>query len=154
MLRQHCSRLHLAHNVEILVHDAKTRKLLDTIKTHNLIVTTGIQQIIDLCRGDSIAAFGYGAVGTVSTPAAPGNTALGAEVFRQPLTASNRTGSIWTITMYLSSTQANGNALREFGEFTTPAVGGAMLARIVHGLINKTTSVTVTYLHTITVTAS
>jgi hypothetical protein len=145
--------LHFRHNVKILVHDAATGDLLDTITTKNLIVTTGLQQLIDLAKGDSTATISYGAVGTSATAAAAGQTSLLAEVFRGAITASNRSGVIWTITMYLSSTQANGNTLTEFGEFTAAALG-VMFARITHTAIVKTSSITVTYLHTVTASAS
>jgi hypothetical protein len=141
--------IRLAHNVEIQVRSSRTGRLLRRLRTHNKIVTTGLQQLIDLAIGANQATFSYGAVGTNGTAADAAQTALLGEVFREALTANTRNGVVWTVTLYLAATQANGNTLQEFGEFTDN-VSGLMLGRIVHTPIAKTVSITITYLHTIT----
>lgn len=146
-----CETIRLRHNVAIEVRSAKTGRLLRRQRVKNLVVNTGIQRMIDLAKGDATQYWVDAAVGTSSAAVSAGQTALGGEVFRNTLTLSTRSGNAWTLRYFLSSVQANGSSLQEFGEFTDDDV---MLARAIYSAINKTSAITVTYIHTITFTAS
>lgn len=150
---EHVDTIRLRNNVQIVVADARTLRVLDVLHAKNLVVTTGLGQIIDLAQGNNTTSFGYGAVGTSATAAAAAQTTLLGEVFRNLLTASTRSGAVWTITFILGSTQGNGSTIQEYAEFNASA-SGVMLARVVHASIAKTSAITISYTHTITLTAS
>ena len=148
------TQLDLDSNVEIVVREARIGGLiLSRQLVKNLVVDAGLQQFIDIAKGDNTSPILYAAVGTSATAVAAGQTVLGGEVFRNNLTTSSRSGNIWTMTYYLSSTQANGSSLQEYGEFNALTLG-VMLARATYTAIAKTSSITVTYTHSITLSAS
>lgn len=150
------SQIGVSGRVEIQVHDSKSGQLVQTIRTKNLIVNDGLAFLIDRAKGDTGQIANYFAAGgaSPSLPAATEQLLLN-EVFRTQIATSRRIGSNqWEVKGFVSSGQANGNTLSEFGIFASPDYNtGPMICRLVHLGIVKNSSVTVTYIWTGTFTA-
>lgn len=116
----------------------------------NLVVTTGLNAVIDRLQAAAVAVHDYQAVGTGTTAAAVGDTALVTEIgtrvqgtLSQPTAATDR----------LVSTFAAGNAtgaLTETGRLNA-ATTGNLFARQVFSVINKGASDSLQTTHDITV---
>lgn len=132
-------------NVTIEVRDSRTRRLKRRIRRHNLVVDAGLNMIRDLLADEDVGFLQYFGVGTGSTAAAAGQTAMAAEVYRAQVTLFERTAKRLTVKFFLGSTAANGSSLRE-GAIFNAASAGTMFARFVHSAIAKTGSNTVTYI--------
>lgn len=135
------------------IRSARTGRLLRRLRESNLVVNAGLTLVRDLLDSTIAAPTPptHLAFGTDATAAAGTQTALVAEVFRDALTSRVRTGLTITFKHFLSSSQANGNTLREWGLFNA-AAAGTMFSRAVFGSpIIKTTSITVTSQWTVTV---
>lgn len=139
-------------NVVVTVRDAETGDVVETHEEHNLVTLAGRNLVRDLLNEATDTGLNYFAIGTGTTAAAEGDTALGAEVIRDVFTARSATDGVLTISFFLSSASANGSALTEAGIFTQ-STAGVLFARAVHPAINKTSSVTVTYTWAITIGA-
>lgn len=150
------SRLTLAGRVLIQVHDVATGRLTREIRTHNLIVNSGLAFLIDRAKGDQFNIANFFAVGNVNNPPAATDTILASEVFRSQIATSRRIGSTqWEVKGFVASGQANGYTLNEFGVFATfEPNSGPMLCRLIHSPITKNTSSTITYIWTGTLTAA
>jgi hypothetical protein len=142
------SGLRIGWNVTLLVIDAKTDRVLRRIRTHNMIVNTGLNKFRDMMGYPDATCDGktpdYIALGTDATAAAAAQTTLIAEVFRKEV--SNRVPDTYTLTYYLDVTaaEANGNSLKEVGLFTE-AAGGTLWARATHTTVAKTVSIRLQY---------
>jgi hypothetical protein len=90
------------------------------------------------------------AIGTDGTAATSADTALGAEVLRAtPTSVVNYSAVSVGFKLFVSSSQANGDTLREIGLFDASS-GGNMMARSVSFMpIVKSSSITVTFTHII-----
>lgn len=136
-------------NLDIWVFNAQGTELLDTIRTHNLLVKTGRIKLRDLIGYPSLGGDGftpaYFALGTSSSAVADSNETLGTEVFRTAFSRRLPDGdnAIYFRT-YVDSTQANGNTLREAGIFSTQALG-TLWTRALFTEIVKTISISVTF---------
>lgn len=139
--------LRLAGRVQILVHDADGQ-LVWQAAVHNLVVETGLTRLPLWMQGTA-AAITLGAVGTSGTLPEPAQTALLAEVYRTTLAQRTVTGATMTSRLYVPTTAANGQTLREAGLLTAD---GVLFSRITHDPIVKTAQVAVTYLWTHTYT--
>lgn len=105
-------------------------------EVHNLVVDGGKALIASLLAGNG-SVVTYMAVGSSSSAAAAGNTALTAEIDRNALTVSG--GSASGPTVNYTTTWAAGDgtgAIQEAGLFTASS-GGTMLARTVFPVVNK-----------------
>jgi len=147
------SSLKLSGHVTAVVRDAKTGKVIQTIKTPNKVVTTGLNLIGDLLKEDTAVGLNYFGVGTDNTAPVIGNTTLGAEVYRGEITTQSRASAVLVVTLFLPTTAANGSSLVEIGLFNVSSAG-IMFSRAVHAAIAKTATVTVTYTWTFTFTSS
>lgn len=149
------SKVGLVGRVVIRVEDAQSGQLVRLIRTHNLIVNDGLAFLIDRAKGDTGLIANYFAVGNHNTAPTATDQTLGGEVFRSQISTSRRIGfNQWEVKGFVASGQANGYPLQEFGIFASPDTNtGPMIAHVIHSLINKTTSVTVTYIWTGTLTA-
>lgn len=106
-------------------------KLKHEERTHNLVVTAGKSHIADqLSSAPSQAAMSHMEVGTGSTAAAAGDTALGTAVDRNALTSRTDATNVVTYVGDWAAGDATNAALREAGIFNN-AAGGTMLARVV-----------------------
>ena len=142
--------LKLNTNVEILIHDAKTMKVIDTIRKHNIVTTLGKNLIRDLLGiAAGVTGVNYLAVGTNNTAVTLADTLLGTEVFRNTLTDVVYTSANANFKYFLGSTEANGNTLVEAGLFGDNATGtvdtGTLFAHVVHTAIVKTSAIAITY---------
>lgn len=134
-------------NVRIEIHDIKTKKLLDTITTHNLIVLAGRNLLRDFLYDGAtptVDGLTHFAVGTGVTAATANDTTLGTEVFRDTITQKIKDAAKLTVKYYLASGSANGSTLTEAGIFNASAVG-TMYARVTHTGIAKDATISITY---------
>jgi hypothetical protein len=116
----------------------------------NLIVQVGKNFLASAVISSSSSPFVAMAVGTGTTAAALGDTALQAEIARAAFTSS----SVSTNVVSLSNTYAAGTAtgaITEAGIFNNSTSGGTMLSHVVFSAVNKGTADTLTINWTITV---
>lgn len=101
----------------------------------NLVVTTGLGFIASRMKDTTQAAMSHMAVGSGSTAAAAGNTALGTELGRVALTSTTVTANQ---TVYAATFPAGTGtgALAEAGIFNA-GTAGTMLCRTVFAVVNK-----------------
>lgn len=119
------------------------------LEKKNLIVNAGKNFLASAVINTSASPFTYMAIGTGTTAAAVGDTALGSEVARSAFTSSSVASNVVT----LSTTYAAGTgtgALTEAGILNASS-GGTMLSRVVFSAINKGASDSLTITWTITV---
>ena len=115
----------------------------------NLVVDTGLDYIASRMKDASATAMTHMAVGSGTTVAAAGQTALVTEVARVALTSSTVTGeSIAYVASYAAGTGTG--ALTE-AAILNAASSGTMLCRTVFSVINKGAGDTMTVTWTITI---
>lgn len=143
-------------NVEITVIDVESGNVVQTIKKHNIVTTSGknlVRDLLGMVAG--ITGLNYIAVGTDNTAVTISDTALGTEVFRDTFTDKIYTSGNVNFRYYLDSSSANGNTLVEAGLFGDDATGsadsGTLFAHVAHTAIVKTSSVAVTYSWDVTI---
>ena len=123
-------------------------------RLHNLVVDAGLNLIRDFLNGDAPTDLTHFAVGTGSTAAAAGDTALGTEVFRAAVTDRITAAKKLTVKYYLQTVSANGNTLAEGGIFNDPTTGTMFARAVLASTIVKTSSIAVTFTWDITLAAS
>ena len=129
-------------NVHGVLRDAKTGRITDEFWGHNLVPSVGLASLAARLSGtDNPATKGtvtYCAVGTNSTAAAAGNTALGTETFRKLVSVRNSSGATARFRTFFNTSEAN-VTIREIGLFgddaTVAADSGTLFARLI---VNKT----------------
>ena len=115
----------------------------------NLVVDTGLDYIASRMKDATATAMTHMAVGSGTTVAAAGQTALVTEVARVALTSSTVTGeSIAYVASYAAGTGTG--ALTE-AAILNAASSGTMLCRTVFSVINKGAGDTMTVTWTITI---
>ncbi len=117
-------------------------------ETHNLVVTAGKNWVADRMNNAN-TVMTHMAVGTGTTAAAAGNTALVTQLDRNTLTST----TVANNTIAYACTWAAGDgtgAITEAGIFDA-ATGGDMLARTVFSVVNKGADDSMTITWTITV---
>lgn len=120
-------------------------------RTRNLVVDAGENHIADqLSSSPGGAAMGWMAIGTGSTAAAFGDTALGAEVDRNALTSRTDSTNVVTYVGTWAAGDGTNAALREAGIFNAVSTG-TMLARAVYANIDKQAADTLTITWTVTI---
>lgn len=138
-------------NVIIGVYDNHIK--IDEVTEHNLVVTSGRNLVRDLLNSSGPSFITRLAVGTNNTAVSSTQTALLAEVFRDQITQRITSDGLLRLKYFLASTSVNGNTLREAGLFNASS-GGVMFARVTHGDIVKTSSISLTYDWSINIGAS
>lgn len=134
--------------LEVAAIRASTGLLVDYWKDENLIVSGAREMLARLISGDgagdSIAHIGFG---TGSAPATPNDTGLTAAHWR-PLSGHSypAPGKV-QFSFALSTTEANGLTIREFGLRTS---SGALFSRKVRGGIEKNNDISLEGTWTIT----
>ncbi len=119
-------------------------------ETKNLVVTAGKKWVADRMKGTN-SAMSHMAIGTGSSSAVAGDTALGTELDRNALTTSGGTVSNNTITYECTWAAGDGTGgIKEAGIFDA-STGGDMLARTVFSVVNKGSADSMTITWTITV---
>ena len=117
-------------------------------ETNNLVVTAGKEWVADRMNNAN-TVMTHMAVGTGTTAAAAGDTALGTQLDRNTLTSTTVTNN----TIQYACTWAAGDgtgAITEAGIFDA-STGGDMLARTVFSVVNKGAADSMTITWTITV---
>ena len=101
----------------------------------NLVVTAGLGYIASRMKDATATAMSHMAVGSSSTAAATGDTALGASLGRVALTSSTSAGAVVTYVASFPAGTGTG-AVVEAGVFNDPTAG-TMLCRTVFAVVNK-----------------
>lgn len=156
MLKQNEEVFKISTNVTITIEDAKTGKILQEIKDHNIVTTLGKNLVRDLLGiVGGVTGLNYIAIGTDATAVTIADTTLGTEVHRNTFTDIIYTSGKANFRYYLDSSTANGNTLVEaglFGDDATATVDtGTLFAHVTHAGIAKTSSVAVTYSWDVTI---
>lgn len=143
--------LKLRGDVALVLRD-KDGNVKDERHIENLIVDTGLNFICDRMKDDE-TAMTHMALGSGSTAAAAGDTALGTQLgSRELLDSSTVTNNQIVYVASFEAGDATG-AVTEAGIFNA-ASGGTMLCRTVFSVVNKAADDTLTVNWTITLTAS
>ena len=114
----------------------------------NLVVTAGKNYVADRIKNNS-TVMSHMAIGTGSTAAAAGDTALGSQTARTALTSTTVTNNeIVYVDTFAAGTGTG--AITEAGIFNASS-GGTMLCRTVFSVVNKGASDAMTITWTVTV---
>ncbi len=115
-----------------------------TTEVPNLVVATGKTVIAARLAGNTVATMSTMGIGTGTSPAATGDTALGNEVQLKNLSVAGGTPSANTVVFaatFLPNEPATSQAITEAGVFNS---ANTMLCRTVFPVINKQTTDTIT----------
>ena len=115
----------------------------------NLVVDTGLDYIASRMKDASATAMSHMAIGTGSTAAAAGNTALGSEAARQALTSTTVTSNAVAYVASFAAGTGTG-AITEAG-ILNAASSGTLLCRTVFSVVNKGASDSMTITWTVTI---
>jgi hypothetical protein len=119
----------------------------------NLVVTTGLGFIASRMKDATATVMSHMAIGTGTTTAATGNTALVTESARVALTSTTVTGSsIAYVATFPAGTPASLTAVTEAGIFNASSAG-TMLCRTVFAVVNKDVGDTMSITWTVTMAA-
>lgn len=119
----------------------------------NLVVTTGLGFIASRMKDATATVMSHMAIGTGTTAAAAGNTALVTESARVALTSTTVTGSsIAYVATFPAGTPATLTAVTEAGIFNAVSAG-TMLCRTVFSVVNKDVGDTMSITWTVTMAA-
>jgi len=131
-------RLRAHVNVTIAKMDARTGRLREIVRAHNLVSNVGLNQLRDALAGEAVTFPTHFALGTGSTAPASGDVALEAEVYREQITQTTKPGTGHVqYRQYLSSQDGNGYNFAEAGLFNA-AAGGDLFARVTFSPDEKT----------------
>jgi hypothetical protein len=115
----------------------------------NLVVDTGLDYIASRMKDATATAMSHMAIGTGSTAAAAGNTALGSEAARQALTSTTVTSNAVAYVASFAAGEGTG-AITEAGILNAGS-GGTLLCRTVFSVVNKGASDSMTITWTVTI---
>lgn len=139
-------------NVKVQLFD-KNGKLKEERSIHNLVVNTGLAHIADqLSASPGDSAMSHMAIGTGTTAAAAGDTALETELDRNALDSATDSGAVVTYQATWAAGDGTG-AITEAGILNNSS-GGTLLARAVFAVINKGASDSLVITWTLTVAAA
>jgi hypothetical protein len=124
--------LKLTGHVTVSINDEVVQEI------PNLVVTAGKGYVASRMKDTTAGAMSHMAVGTDSTAAAAGDTALGAESGRVALTSSTVSGNV--ITYVASFPAGTATAALTEAAITNASSGGTMLCRTVYATVNKSSS--------------
>jgi len=115
----------------------------------NLVVTAGKGYVASRIKDASATAMSHMAIGSGSTSAAAGDTALGSELGRVALTSTNVSGAVVTYVATFAAGTGTG-AVTE-AALLNASSSGTMLCRTVFSVVNKGASDSMTITWTVTV---
>lgn len=115
----------------------------------NLVVTTGKNFVASRMKDTTDGAMSHMAIGTGSTAAAAGDTALGSEADRNALTSTTVTDNEVAYVASFGAGEGTG-AITEAGLFNASS-SGTMLCRTVFSVVNKGSADSMTITWTVTV---
>ena len=130
-------------HLSIAINDAVVQEV------HNLVVTDGKEFVASRMKDTTKAAMSHMAIGTGSTAAAAGDSALGSQADRNALTSTTVSGAAITYVASFGAGEGTG-AITEAGLFNA-ASAGDMLCRTVFAVVNKGSSDSMTITWTVTV---
>ena len=130
-------------HLSIAINDAVVQEV------HNLVVTDGKEFVASRMKDTTKAAMSHMAIGTGSTAAAAGDSALGSQADRNALTSTTVSGAAVTYLASFGAGEGTG-AITEAGLFNA-ASAGDMLCRTVFAVVNKGSSDSMTITWTVTV---
>ena len=114
----------------------------------NLVVTAGKNLVASRLVGTSSDVMSHMAIGSGTTAAAAGNTALGTELGRVSLTSGTASAAVVTYVTFAAGTGTG--AVTEAGLLNASS-GGTMLCRTVFSVVNKGANDSMTVTWTVTV---
>jgi len=123
--------------------------VIETREVKNLVVDDGLEYIASRMKDTSATAMSHMAIGTGSTAAAAGNTALGTEAARQALTSTTVTANAVAYVASFGAGTGTG-AITEAGILNANS-GGTLLCRTVFSVVNKGASDSMTITWTVTI---
>lgn len=148
----------LRGSLEIVLHDAITKREIERRTIKNTIVTAGRAWVLkhiagtDVFNGNETRPLSHVAIGTSTTAPATSDTALGSETTRKAIgtwSTANLTSNPPSYELQVSYATNEGNTtLAEVGLFNSSAAG-TMLSHATFGTINKTTSNTLSISYTV-----
>ena len=145
------SEIKATGRLSVIVKDSDGR-IKEERDINNLVVTSGLGFIASRMKDASATAMGYMGIGTGSTAAAAGDTALGSELDRNALSSTTVTGNQIEYVSTWSAGDGTG-AITEAGIFNA-ASAGTMLARTVFAVVNKDANDTLSITWTVQLSAS
>lgn len=135
-------------NIKVTAPDGSV-KHDETVK--NLVVTTGLDFIASRMKDATATAMSHMAIGTGTTSAAAGQTALVSESARVALTSTTVTGNqVAYVATFPAGTPASLAAITEAGILNNSS-GGTMLCRTVFAAVNKDVNDTMSITWTVTI---
>ncbi len=123
--------------------------VVETREVKNLVVDDGLEFIASRMKDATATAMSHMAIGTGSTAAAAGNTALGTEAARQALTSTTVTANAVAYVASFAAGTGTG-AITEAGILNAGS-GGTLLCRTVFSVVNKGASDSMTITWTVTI---
>ena len=123
--------------------------VVETREVINLVVDDGLEFIASRMKDATATAMSHMAIGTGSTAAAAGNTALGTEAARQALTSTTVTANAVAYVASFAAGTGTG-AITEAGILNAGS-GGTLLCRTVFSVVNKGASDSMTITWTVTI---
>ena len=127
----------------------KDGKIKDTRELTNLVVSDGLDFIASRMKDATATAMSHMAIGSGSTAAAAGNSALGSELGRVALTSTTVSGAVVTYVATFPAGTGTG-AVTEAGILNASS-SGDLLCRTVFSVVNKGASDSMTITWTVTV---
>lgn len=124
----------------------------ETQEINNLVVTDGLEYIASRMEGTTDSVMSHMGLGSGSTAAAAGDTALETELGRVSLTSTAVSGAVVTYTASFGAGTATG-AVTE-AAILNAASSGTMLCRTVFSTVNKAADDTLSVTWTVTISAS
>jgi len=141
--------LKVTGSVNVVIHD-ESGKQKENFTIPNLVVTTGLAYIASRMKDATATAMTHMAVGTGSTAAAAGNTALETQLGSRVALTSTTVTSNSTAYVATFGAGVGTGALTEAGIFNA-STSGTMLCRTLFAVINKGAADTMTITWTITI---
>ena len=123
--------------------------VVETREVKNLVVDDGLEFIASRMKDTTATAMSHMAIGTGSTAAAAGNTALGTEAARQALTSTTVTANAVAYVASFGAGTGTG-AITEAGILNANS-SGTLLCRTVFSVVNKGASDSMTITWTVTI---
>jgi hypothetical protein len=136
--------------LSIVVKD-KNGAVKETREVENLVVTSGLEYIASRMANTDNGVMSHMALGSGTTAAAAGDTALGSELGRVAFTSATVSGAQLVYVAAFDPGTATG-AVTEAGIFNA-ATAGTMLCRTVFDVVNKAADDSLTITWTVTIQA-
>lgn len=144
------SKIKISGRVRAIVENVETGEKKEIPWGDNLVTDVGEALVAAWLAGEGPTVVNYSAVGSDNTGPTEGDTALGTEIDRLQVTSISRSGAVVTYSTFYGISDGNGS-WEEHGLFNDPTTGTMFARALFSATVNKTTSLTVTVDHEITV---